>query len=145
MPQHSCQSEKNKPLLPEAISSRRLRWHSIKRNCDGYVKQFQKRKKGTPLSRGIVYRSLPGASVIHRVNLGEMVNVQVEEIVAVQTCRDHAKSAVYEKPRNSSCIACESTDCTGVKTGVTLVNSWSKLLVSVGLLIVGSMGGGPRL
>lgn len=36
-------------------------------------------------------------------------------------------------------------DCTGVKTGVTLVNSWSKLLVSVGLLIVGMNGGGPRL
>ena len=62
------------------------------------------------------------------------------------------KSAEYEKPRNSSCMACDRTvdfvssslpitfeghspDCTGVKTGVTLVNSESKLLVSVALVI----------
>ena len=32
-------------------------------------------------------------------------------------------------------------DCTGVKTGVTLVNSESKLLVSVAFLIVGIKGG----
>lgn len=36
-------------------------------------------------------------------------------------------------------------DCTGVRTGVTLVNSVSKLLVSVGLLMVGKNGGGTRL
>lgn len=36
-------------------------------------------------------------------------------------------------------------DCTGVRTGVTLVNSVSKLLVSVGLLMVGRNGGGTRL
>lgn len=36
-------------------------------------------------------------------------------------------------------------DWTGVRTGVTLVNSWSKLLVSVGLLMVGMNGGGTRL
>lgn len=36
-------------------------------------------------------------------------------------------------------------DCTGVSTGVTLVNSWSKLLVSVALLMVGMNGGGTRL
>ena len=70
------------------------------------------------------------------------------------------KSAEYENPRNSSCIACVKTkeaasartpskqqriqntpDCTGVRTGVTLVNSESKLLVSVGLVIVGINGG----
>jgi len=45
------------------------------------------------------------------------------------------KSAEYEKPRNSSCIAWDNTDCTGVRTGVTLVNSESKLLVSVALVI----------
>ena len=32
-------------------------------------------------------------------------------------------------------------DWTGVRTGVTLVNSESKLLVSVGLLMVGRNGG----
>jgi len=32
-------------------------------------------------------------------------------------------------------------DCTGVKTGVTLVNSESKLLVSVGPVIWGLNGG----
>lgn len=58
---------------------------------------------------------------------------------------DHTKSAEYEKPLNSSCIACESTLCTGVKTGVTLVNSESKLLVSVAFLICGMNGGGTRL
>ena len=74
------------------------------------------------------------------------------------------KSAEYEKPLNSSCIACDSTviqisndsyptyagddilpDCTGVKTGVTLVNSESKLLVSARLLTVGVKGAGTRL
>ena len=35
-------------------------------------------------------------------------------------------------------------DCTGVRTGVTLVNSLSKLLVSVGFLIVGTKGDGTR-
>jgi hypothetical protein len=64
---------------------------------------------------------------------------------------DQTKSAEYEKPLNSSCIACDRTelllalspkrkiynlpDCTGVSTGVTLVNSESKLLVSVALVI----------
>jgi hypothetical protein len=32
-------------------------------------------------------------------------------------------------------------DCTGVNTGVTLVNSESKLLVSVALVMVGRKGG----
>lgn len=36
-------------------------------------------------------------------------------------------------------------DCTGVKTGVTLVNSLSKLLVSVALVIFGKNGGSTRL
>lgn len=36
-------------------------------------------------------------------------------------------------------------DCTGVSTGVTLVNSESKLLVSVAFLIVGINGGATRL
>lgn len=35
--------------------------------------------------------------------------------------------------------------CTGVKTGVTLVNSESKLLVSVALVIAGLNGGGTLL
>ena len=36
-------------------------------------------------------------------------------------------------------------DCTGVNTGVTLVNSLSKLLVSVALLICGRNGGSSLL
>ena len=36
-------------------------------------------------------------------------------------------------------------DCTGVKTGVTLVNSLSKLLVSALFLMVGMKGAGTRL
>jgi hypothetical protein len=36
-------------------------------------------------------------------------------------------------------------DCTGVKTGVTLVNSESKLLVSVALVICGKKGAGILL
>lgn len=75
------------------------------------------------------------------------------------------KSAEYEKPRNSSCICCVRTkselvteplefasliisnlpDWTGVNTGVTLVNSESKLLVSVADLICGKNGGGILL
>ena len=36
-------------------------------------------------------------------------------------------------------------DCTGVSTGVTLVNSWSKLEVSVADWMEGLNGGGMRL
>lgn len=55
------------------------------------------------------------------------------------------KSAEYENPLNSSCIAWLSTLCTGVNTGVTLVNSVSKLLVSVALVMVGIKGAGTLL
>ena len=49
--------------------------------------------------------------------------------------------ALVGKIAEDSCLP----DCTGVRTGVTLVNSWSKLLVSVGLVMVGKNGGGTRL
>lgn len=43
------------------------------------------------------------------------------------------------------CFSAHLPDCTGVSTGVTLVNSWSKLLVSVALEMVGMNGAGIRL
>lgn len=68
-----------------------------------------------------------------------------KHVQGILTKTAQLKSAEYEKPRNSSCIAWVRTDCTGVRTGVTLVNSVSKLLVSVALVIVGTKGGATLL
>jgi hypothetical protein len=37
--------EENQTMLSGVFGSWRLRWHSIKHNCSGYVKQFQEKKQ----------------------------------------------------------------------------------------------------